>query len=83
MNACVSSGRLTQAADLLGAMRAAGHEPDSQAFNILIKGYARSGRRDLMEATMLQMRDAGVTFTTSTYNTAMHAHAREGDMDKV
>lgn len=83
MNACVSCGKLQEAASLLSAMREAGHEPDSQAFNILIKGYARGGRRDLMEGAMLQMRDAGVPFTTTTYNTAMHAHAREGDMGKV
>lgn len=74
---------MTEAADVLSAMRAAGHEPDCRAFNILIKGYAQSGRLELMEAAMLQMRDARVAFTTTTYNTAMHAHARAGDMDKV
>ncbi len=83
MNACVSSGRLEEAKELLVAMQAAGHVPESKTYNILIKGYARVGKRDGMEVMMQQMRAGGVPLTTTTYNTAMYAHARAGDMDKV
>jgi pentatricopeptide repeat protein len=83
MNACIAVGRVDEAERLLERMHQQGFRVDARAYNLLLKGYARTGKIAKMRELLEEMQHRGVEPSTASYNTMISVHVRMQDMAEV
>lgn len=83
MNACIAVGRIGEAERLLEWMRQQGLRVDARSYNLLLKGYARTGEVAKMRELLEDMQSRGVEPSIASYNTMINVHVRRQDMAEV
>lgn len=83
MNACIVGGHIEEARNLLGHMRADGHAPCLQCFNVLLNGYAQLSQTQDMEDVLNELIREGLTPNRVTYNTLLNGYVRAGELEQV
>ncbi|EFJ40780.1 hypothetical protein VOLCADRAFT_119885, partial [Volvox carteri f. nagariensis] len=83
MNLCVELGKLSEARQLMDAMRAAGHRPGWGSYHILMKYHARRGEMDAARRLFTQLRayrGGDRPLEISAYNILLDGFVRLGDV---
>ena len=80
LNACVESGRLEEAQELLRSLTSNGRRLGHGAYNILIKYHSLRGDIDGARRCYLDMKQACYEPDIFTYNTLLFGYARRGDL---
>ena len=83
LNACATMGFMEKAISLWGELPQYELTPDCLSFNILIKMYARTEDKELLNTVMEEMEAAGVDPDQSTLNSLVAAYVGMGEMKEA
>lgn len=83
LNACVESGKIQEARDLIAQMRATQIKPGHGAYNILIKFYCNRGDMEAAIKVLKEMQSLGLPPDLYTYNTLISGYSKIGDVEKA
>jgi len=79
INALCASGRIRQADEFLGQLRAVGLEPDTSTYNSFLHGYVLKNDIETAQRLFLQMIESGVGPTDVTVGTLLKGWAQRKD----
>ncbi|CAL9049939.1 unnamed protein product, partial [Musa banksii] len=79
INACISSGLLEQAHDLLDEMRFSGIRVGSLVYSSLLKAYCKENQHDEILALLRDVRKAGIQLESSCYNSLIQSRIHHND----
>lgn len=79
-NLSVNAGRTSVATELVATAMRAGLNPSVFTYAVLLKGYGRARKQEAVSRTLATMREKGVEFDTVTFNSAVDAYIRCGNM---
>jgi len=75
----VASGEWERSAAMLDEMRGAGHEPDTVAYNAVLRGCGRAGEWQAAEAIVERMREAGLQPDSYSFAALGAAYSNAGE----
>lgn len=79
-NLSVNAGRTSVATELVATAMRAGLNLSVFTYAVLLKGYGRARKQEAVTRTLATMREKGVEFDTVTFNSAVDAYIRCGNM---